>query len=103
MLPGGFLRRGEDARDGALRELREELHLDLFPNVLKLGWRGSTVFEHRDDLTTIWEAILETEPSLTIDGREIATYEWHTVDEARQLELPPAVHAYLASLADAPC
>ena len=97
MLPGGFLKSRETAIDAALRELFEELHVSLPPNALKLGWRGSTTFEHRHDTTTIWEVMLDAPPLIYVDGREIVWAGWRTAAEARALPLPPPVQAYLAN------
>jgi 8-oxo-dGTP diphosphatase len=97
MLPGGFLKPRETAIDAALRELFEELHLSLPPNALKLGWRGSTTFEHRHDTTTIWEVMLDARPLIYVDGREIVWAGWRTAAEARALPLSPPVQAYLAN------
>ena len=96
MLPGGFLKPRETALDGALRELFEELHLILPREALKLGWRGSTTFEHRHDTTTIWEVVVDVPPSIHVDGREVVWAGWRTPAEARALPLTPPVALYLA-------
>ncbi len=61
-LPGGFMKRGETARDAASRELAEELQLFIPPDALTLGWHGSRRFESREDTVTIWEIVLDAPP-----------------------------------------
>jgi 8-oxo-dGTP diphosphatase len=94
-LPGGFVKPRETAIDAAMRELFEELHLSLPPSALKLGWHGSTTFEHRNDTTTVWEVVLDAPPSIHVDGREVVWAGWRTPAEARSLALSPPVRAYL--------
>ena len=95
-LPGGFLKARETALDAAVREVWEELHLVLPPDALTLRWHGSTLVEHRHDTTTIWEIVLDAQPSIHVDGREVVWAGWWTPAEALALALSPPVRAYLA-------
>jgi 8-oxo-dGTP pyrophosphatase MutT (NUDIX family) len=72
-LPGGGIKRGEDARDGAAREAREELGLDA------VDWRplGTVEARGRGKRTTIH--CFETHPpgrDLTLDAGEIEEARW---------------------------
>jgi 8-oxo-dGTP diphosphatase len=96
-LPGGFLKPRETALEAAVREVSEELRLALPPGGLTLGWHGSTFFEHRHDTTTIWEIVLDAQPQIHVDGREVVWAGWWTPAEALTLALSPPVRAYLAS------
>jgi 8-oxo-dGTP pyrophosphatase MutT (NUDIX family) len=94
-LPGGFQKRGETALETVTREVFEELRFTIPPAALTLAWEGSTVFEHRRDTTTIWEATFDVPPAIQVDGGEIVAAVWKTPAEARALPLTPPVAAYL--------
>jgi len=96
-LPGGFIKPRETALDAAVREVAEELHLVLPADALTLRWHGSTIFEHRHDTTTIWEIVLDAQPRIDVDGREVVSAGWWMPAEAMTLPLPPPVRAYLAN------
>jgi 8-oxo-dGTP diphosphatase len=96
-LPGGFMKRGESAREAASRELAEELQLVIPPDALTLGWHGSRRFESREDTVTLWEIVLDAPPPVRVDGRELVWAGWKTPAEARALRLIPYLHDYLAS------
>ena len=94
-LPGGFLKRGETALQAALRELSEELRIDVSPDDLRIGWHGLTRYEQREDITTSWELVLSTPPRIRLDRREIVWAGWKTPAEARSLLLAAPIRAYL--------
>jgi 8-oxo-dGTP pyrophosphatase MutT (NUDIX family) len=76
-LPGGGIKRGEDPRDGAAREAREELGLDL------ADWRalGTVEARGRGKRTTI--QCFEARPpdrDLTLDAGEIEEARWFDID-----------------------
>jgi len=88
-LPGGALKEGESAVDGALREANEEAGVDaalvrvLFTSILDLGfWRYTTV---------VTEASAHFEP--VIGDAESEALAWVAVDEVKNLELHPGFAA----------
>jgi len=88
-LPGGALKEGETAEQGALREANEEAGVPaelltvLFTSVLDLGfWRYTTV---------VTQASSEFEP--VIGDAESEALAWVAVDEVKNLQLHPGFAA----------
>jgi len=94
-LPGGFVRAGEPSEQAALRELKEEVTIDLPPRSLRHAWHGVLPFESRQDAIDIWETRVETAPKARVDSREIVWAGWLTAAEAVKYPLLPHVRAYL--------
>ena len=63
-LPGGRQKRGEDSQTTALRELKEEVGVELTPEILVLVFKGRSGH-------SLFECQLQTRPTLTIDNLEI--------------------------------
>ncbi len=94
--PGGGIRRGEEPREAARRELREELGLDIGPDDLVLAREMVVDWDFRRDRVRVFELRLRAEPVLRIDNREIVAARFV---EPRALlaeaVLPPFIRAYL--------
>ena len=90
-LPGGGRHAGESARKAAVRELREEVGLHIYPNQLR--YRGTVIStrEHLRDHCAYFDVDLKQRPRIDVDAREVvdavfvAPGDWDTYPLARQV------------------
>lgn len=77
-LPGGGIKRGEDAEHAALRELREETGIHGQP----LEYRGNTITKARGirSPTAVYVVRLSSKPRLTGRAWEVLDYKWKRQD-----------------------
>ena len=101
--PGGGIRRGEEPREAARRELREELGLEVGPDDLVVAREMVVDWDFRRDHVRVFELRLHEEPVLRTDNREIVAARFV---EPRALlaeaVLPPFIRAYLGGARPSP-
>jgi len=95
-LPGGYVRPREDRRTAAARELREEVGINVQPKRLVHAYRGTHVFEHRQDTLDIYELEVDAEPTVQVDDREVVLAEFHTAEEILGMKIVPHLEEYLS-------
>lgn len=93
-LPGGTIDRHEEADDAAVRELNEELRIELTKDDLCLCYEITIPFNFRKDNVKLFEWRPMVEPKITIDQKEIVDAGWFTVEEAREMSLIPHLERY---------
>jgi 8-oxo-dGTP diphosphatase len=94
--PGGGIRRGEDPRDTALRELAEEIGLVVMPDDLAFAREIIVDWDFRRDHVRIFELHLQAEPQLEVDCREIVAARFIEPEMLlREKGIPPFILAYL--------
>ena len=95
MLPGGLVARREEWHEGALRELREEVGLDCHEDDLEhvVSLRGYN--RNENDQVQVFELILDKEPDVKIDNREVVWAEFVRAGKAVEMDLAQAVKDYL--------
>ncbi len=95
-LPAGGLRRGEEPREAARRELFEEVGIEVPAAALRYAreivWRVA----HAEDHVHLFELHLEEAPRLRVDGREVVWAEFLAPEEAIARGLTEYVRRYLA-------
>ena len=86
-LPGGGVKRSELPKQGAIRELKEEIGVELPINTLKLVKKG----KHPSMKYRFWvyEAILDKKPIIIMNKFELLEVSWHSTSSIKGL---PTVH-----------
>lgn len=101
-LPGGYVRKSETAKEAALRELAEEVGVNVAPEDLEPALEDKNVWHGKRDQVEIFVLKLQGEPPrVQIDNREVIAAEWFTTARALSLNLFPPIRQLLERLAAA--
>lgn len=84
--PGGHLEQGEDEKSALVREIKEELNLDVEP-VERIAETGADI----KDQTTYWWRCEVRGGELMIDKKELADVGWFTREQIGKLAIWPMV------------
>ena len=96
-LPGGYGHPGEDPKQTARRELKEETGIALDTSSFGLSYENTRRFEDHLNTVFIFEVSLAQEPLLRVDRREIAWGNFFTPQEALSFFIDPQVRSYLGA------
>jgi len=94
-LPGGYIRRGETARDAAVRELREEVGISTDAEGLELVLETTHDWEGKRDHVQIFSLDLPSRPTVLVDHREVIEAAWWAPEKALGLELFPPLRTVI--------
>jgi 8-oxo-dGTP pyrophosphatase MutT (NUDIX family) len=98
--PGGSIEGSEFPVDAAVREVSEELGLQLSGDVLHLALISEHYWDNRHDRVHLFETQLSELPAIELDNREIVGARFVTLAEALSFDLPPYLRDYFRLKAD---
>ncbi len=96
-LPGGGIDRGEQPLSAAVRELQEEVGLALPSDSLRFVGQYNSDVEYKRDTINVFEAILDQEPSITIDRREVVYAVFEDPKRLSPALVFPALNDYITT------
>ena len=94
-FPAGGCKRNESAIQAAVRELREETGIFASENNLVHAGQFESYSEFKSDRSDVFELNLESKPSIQVDRREVVSFEFATLQDAKQRNVAPVVRLYL--------
>jgi 8-oxo-dGTP pyrophosphatase MutT (NUDIX family) len=93
--PGGYVRKHEDARSAAVRELREEVGIHVAPEQLTLALEVTRPWEYKHDHVQIFDLTVSERPNIQVDHREVVDAAWFTPARAMKLDVFPPLKAVI--------
>jgi 8-oxo-dGTP diphosphatase len=87
-LPGGHIEKNEQAKDAILREVKEEIGIDLDPNDLEeIAWRDEIVPEDGIHNVVLCYICEEFTGEVVPDPKEVSEWFWCDYEEACKMKL----------------
>lgn len=94
-IPGGYLKADETPVMAAVRELAEEVAIEVRPEDLKLGLEETHTWEGKTDTVSIFDLEVVERPVFRVDNREVVDAEFFSADYALELELFPPLRRHI--------
>jgi len=94
-VPGGYLKAAETPVKAAVRELAEEVSIQVSPEALKLGLEETHTWEGKTDMVSIFDLDVKERPVFRVDNREVIDAEFFSVPCALKLNLFPPLRRHI--------
>lgn len=95
IVPCGGIKRNEDRKQAAVRELYEEVGITADPEALRYAGNFAERYKYALDNGFFYEIALTVMPEIKIDNREVVWARFMKPEQAFELVLNPLVRAYL--------
>ncbi|HKJ25890.1 MAG TPA: NUDIX hydrolase [Myxococcota bacterium] len=99
-FPSGRRGRAEPPGEAAVRELREEVGIEVASDALVHAAEWTVETRLVSDHVHVFELHLEAEPAVALDHREVTWAAFEPPERARERPLLPVVERYLAALTE---
>lgn len=95
-LPGGYVKPGESPATAVLRELREEIGLEIEERQLEHAYHGTKTYEHRQDTLDIFAVEVDERPLVRPNRYELEWARWKDPEEVLAMpDVVPHLREYL--------
>ena len=94
-VPGGYLKAAETPVEAAVRELAEEVSIQVPPESLKLGLEETHTWEGKTDMVSIFDLDVKERPVFRVDNREVIDAEFFSPHYALEIKLFPPLRRHL--------
>jgi len=94
-VPGGYLKASETPVKAAVRELAEEVSIQVSPEALTLGLEESHTWEGKREVVSIFDLDVKERPVFRVDNREVIDAEFFSLNYALELNLFPPLRRHI--------
>jgi 8-oxo-dGTP diphosphatase len=94
-VPGGYIQGTETPVEAAVRELAEEVSIQVSPEALKLGREETHTWEGKTDVVSIFDLDVDERPVFRVDNREVIDAEFFSPQYALEINLFPPLRRHI--------
>ncbi len=94
-LPGGYVHPNEPAAEAAVRELKEELGLEIAIDRLEPAVEQKLEWEFKTEQLDLFALNCDEAPEIEADGREVVSAEYFLPDAALLLDMYPPIRNHI--------